>query len=450
MNISRQNIDELNATLTLQLGKDDYEERVLKVLKDYRRKAKIPGFRPGNVPFSLINKMYRKAVLADEINKLVGEKLNEYLKSENISALGDPLPNESENKPIDWDNDTDFKFVFDLGLSPEFELKISKKDKIKVYEIEVEEKMVNNYIDSYTRRYGKYTDSDIVVENELLKGDLAQVDAEGNVVDEGIKAENTSIYLELAKDENEKKAFQGAKVGDVIKFDIKKAFPNDTELANLLKIEKEKVAEIKSTFQFTIKSIMRFEKAELNQDLFNKIYGNDIVKSEEEFKNKITEELATTLKRDSDYKFLIDSREYFLKKLNLKLPAAFLKRWIKFANENKITDEQIEKEFPQFEENMKWQIFKNKIIKQNNFEVKEDKVIEYSKEVTRNQFKQYGINNVPDEQISSYSVNLLKNESEVRKMIDKLLEDMVIDYIRENVTTDINPISSEGFGKLFN
>jgi trigger factor len=450
MNISRQNIDELNATLTLQLGKDDYEERVLKVLKDYRRKAKIPGFRPGNVPFSLINKMYRKAVLADEINKLVGEKLNEYLKAENISALGDPLPNESENKPIDWDNDTDFKFVFDLGLSPEFELKISKKDKIKVYEIEVEEKMVSNYIDSYTRRYGKYTDSDIVVENELLKGDLAQVDPEGNIVDDGIKAENTSIYLELAKDENEKKAFQGAKVGDVIKFDIKKAFPNDTELANLLKIEKEKVAEIKSTFQFTVKSIMRFEKAELSQDLFNKIYGNDIVKSEEEFKNKITEELAITLKRDSDYKFLIDSREYFLKKLNLKLPGKFLKRWIKFANENKINDEQIEKEFPQFEENMKWQIFKNKIIKENNFEVKEDKVVEYSKEVTRNQFKQYGINNVPDEQISSYSVNLLKNEGEVRKMIDKLLEDQVMDYVRENVTADINPISSEEFGKLFN
>jgi trigger factor len=418
-------------------------------LKDYRRKAKIPGFRPGNVPPSLINKMYGKGVLAEEINKLVGEKLNEYIKSENIDVLGDPLPNEVENKPIDWDNDTNFKFVFDLGLSPVFELKISKKDKVKAYEIQIEEKMVNNYMDSYTRRYGKYADSEIVIENELLKGDLAQVDKEGNLVADGIKSENTSIYLELAKDESEKKAFQGAKVNDIVKFDIKKAFPNDTELANLLKIDKEKVAEISTTFQFTIKSIMHFEKAELNQDLFNKIYGIDVVKSEEEFRNKITEELMATLKRDSDYKFLLDSREYFLKKLNLKLPVEFLKRWIKFANENKISDEQIEKEFPQFEENMKWQLLKNKIIKENNFEVKEDKVVEYSKEVTRNQFKQYGINNVPDEQINAYSVNLLKNESEVRKMIDKLLEDQVMEYIRENVTADTKPISSEEFAKLF-
>jgi trigger factor len=194
---------------------------------------------------------------------------------------------------------------------------------------------------------------------------------------------------------------------------------------------------------------MKFEKAELNQELFDKIYGNDIVKSEEEFRNKINDELVIALKKDTDYKFTIDSREYFLKKFDLKLPVEFLKRWIKFANEGKTSDEQIEKEFPHFEENMKWQLVKNKIIKENKFEVKEDKVVEYSKEVTRNQFKQYGINNVPDEQINAYSVNLLKNESEVRKMVDKLLEDQVIEYIRENVTCDVKSISSEEFGKLF-
>ncbi len=449
MNITKQNIDELNAKLSLQLGKDDYEERVSKVLKDYRRKAKIPGFRPGNVPFSLINKMYRKAVLVDEINKLVGEKLNEYLKSENISVLGDPLPNESENKTIDWDNDIDFKFVFDIGLSPEFELKISKKDKIKTYEIQIEDKMIDNYVNSYTKRYGRYAESEIVSENELIKGDLAQVDLEGNIVENGIKSENTSIYLELAKDENEKKTFKGTKVGDIVKFDIKKAFPNDTELANILKIDKEKVAEIQSTFQFTIKSILRFEKAEMNQELFNKIYGNDVVTSDEQFRNKITEEIKDALKKETEYKFLLDAKAYYLKKFNLKLPVDFLKRWIKFANEGKLTEEQIEKEYPQFEENMKWQLIKNKIAKENNFEVKEDKVVEYSKEVTRNQFKQYGINNVPDEQINAYSVNLLKNEGEVRKMIDKLLEDQVLEYIKENVTADIKSISSEEFGKLF-
>jgi trigger factor len=449
MNITRKDVDEFNATLTLEFGKNDYEERVQKVLKDYRRKAKIPGFRPGNVPFSLINKMYRKAVLVDEINKLTGEKLNEYLKNENINALGDPMPNESENKPIDWDNDVDFKLVFDIGLSPEFELKVSKKDKIKEYEIQLEDKMMDNYIDSYTRRYGKYIDTDVVAENELIKGDLTQIDNEGRMLENGIHSENTSVYLELAKDENEKKAFQGAKIGAVVKFDIKKAFPNETELAGLLKIDKEKVAELSPAFQFTIKSILRFEKAELNPELFNKIYGNDSIKTEEEFRNKINDELTIALKRDTDYKFMIDAKEYFLKKFNLKLPVAFLKRWIKYANEGKTTDEQIEKEFPQFEENMKWQLIKNKIIRENKFEVKEDAIIEYSKEVTRNQFRQYGINNVPDEQINAYSVNLLKNENEVRKMVDKLMEDQVMAYIRENVTPEIKPISSEEFGKLF-
>ena len=206
MNISRQNIDELNATLTLKVGKEDYSERVNKVLGDYRKKANMPGFRPGKVPASLISKMYGKAVLADEINKLVGEKINEYLKAEDIHSLGDPMPNETQNKSVDWENDTDFEFVFDLGLAPELDVKLTKKDKITSYDITLEDTMIENYINSYTRRYGKFMDADVVEENEMLKGDFAEVDAAGNIVENGITSQDISVYLEIAKDENEKKA----------------------------------------------------------------------------------------------------------------------------------------------------------------------------------------------------------------------------------------------------
>jgi trigger factor len=450
MNITRQNIDDLNAVLKLQLEKNDYEERVSKILKDYRKKANIPGFRPGNVPISLIKKMYYKPVLVEEINKIVGEKITAYLKDENISALGDPLPNETENKPVDWENDTEFEFVFDLGLAPSFDLNISKKDKIKVYDINLEDKMIDNYIDNYTRRFGRYVDTDVIQDNELVKGDIAECDAKGIPVNEGIKAEESTIYLEIIKDENEKKAFVGKKLGDIVVFDLKKAFPNNTEIASILKVDKDKVEAAGSFYQFTVKSVMRFEKAEANQELFDKVYGADVIKTEEDFRKKISDEISSALKSESNYKFLIDTRDYFLKKYDLKLPDAFLKRWLKFMNEGKLTDEQIEKEYPLFEENMKWQLIKNKVVKEANIEVKEDQVVEYAKEVTRNQFKQYGLNNVPDEQIDSYSVNLLKKEADVRKMVDKLLEDKVLEYIKENITEDVKPISSEDFGKLFN
>jgi trigger factor len=449
MNITKQNIDGLNATIKLQLVKEDYEEKVTKVLNDYRKKANIPGFRPGKVPFSMITKMYRKPVLVDEINKLVSEKLNEYLKNENIHVMGDPLPSNTENKTFDFDNDSDFEFVFDIGLAPEFEVKISEKDKITEYEIQLEDSMIENYLENYSKRFGKFIETDVVVENELVKGDLSQTDNEGQVVEGGISIENTSIYLEMIKDAEEKKLFAGTKVGDTVKFDIKKLYPTDTELAGILKIEKEKVAEINPKFQCMIKGISRFEKAELNQELFDKVYGENVVTSNEEFNKKIAEDISSSLKKDSEYKFGIDARKYFMDKLKLQLPSEFLKRWLAAINEGKITTEQIEKEFPHFEEDMKWQLIKNKIEKDNHIEVNQDEVVEFAKVVTRNQFRQYGINNVSDEHIASYSVNLLKKEEEVRKMKERLLEDKIIAFIREKVSVKSKQVTNEEFGKLF-
>jgi trigger factor len=449
MNISKQNIDELNATLTMKFGKEDYEERVNKVLKDYRKKANIPGFRPGNVPMGLINKMYRKPVLAEEINKMVSEKINEYIKTENLHVLGDPLPNETQNKTLDFDNDTDFEFVFDLGLAPKLDFEWTKKDKVTAYEIKLEDAMINSYVESYTRRFGKFMDTDTVVDNEMVKGDLVQVDEMGNIVEGGIVSNDVTVYLEIAKDENEKKSFKGAKAGSVVKFDIKKAFPNDFEIANLLKIEKEKVAETSQHFQMTIKSVSKFEASAINSELFDKVYGEGVVTTEEEFHNKIKEELRSQLGKDEDYKFGLDAKAMMLKKMNLTLPTAFLKRWITFMNEGKFTPEQIEKEFPIFEEDMKWQLIKNKIAKDNNLEVKEEEVVEQAKEVTRMQFRQYGINNMPEEHVTSYAMSILKKEEDVRKMVEQLLEKKVFGIIKQNATVEVKEISNEDFGKMF-
>ena len=448
MNISRQNIDKLNATLTIQFAKPDYEERVNKVLKDYRRKANIPGFRPGNVPIGLINKMYGKAVLAEELNKLVSESVNNYIKNENLNIIGDPLPNEN-SKTLDLDNNSEFEFSFDIGLAPEFDAKLTNKDKITAYQVKTDDTMVQNYIDSYAKRYGRFTEIDVVTGNEMLKGKLAEIDANGNLVEGGHEVDEVSLYLDIAKDEDEKKAFINAKKGDTVKFDIKKAFPNDFEISNLLKIEKDKVAEAASKFQLTIAVISKFENAAIDTELFDKVYGEGLVTTEEEFKTKVIDELREQLAKDEDYKFTLDARSFMLKKNDLKLPSEFLKRWITFMNEGRMTAEQIEKEFGAFEEDMKWQLIKNKIAKAINLEIKEDEVLEQAKETIRTQFRQYGINNLPDEQMNMYAVNMLKKEADVRKIVEKLTEDKVVAHIKENAGIDVKEVTSEEFAKLF-
>jgi trigger factor len=450
MNITKTNTDNLNATLTIKLGKDDYESRVAKVLEDYRKKASIKGFRPGKVPASLISKMYRKAVLVDEINKTISESLNNYIKEEKINILGDPMPSESKNKAIDWDNDEEFEFAFDLGLAPEFALEVGSKDKIASYQIKVDDKLIETYTDSYTRRFGKFIEVDAVADNEMIKGELKQVDNKGNAIEGGVLVENASILLELSKDEKEKKAFKGAKVGETVKFDVKKLFPNDAELTSLLKISKEELDGIEGHFSMSIAAISRFDKAELNKELFDSVFGVESnITTEQEFKDKIVEDIKLNLKRETDFRFTIDVKEYLLKKVNIALPAEFLKRWLTYVNEGKFTAEQIEAEFPLFENDMKWQLVKSKIVKDNSIEVKEEEIVEVAKANARMQFAQYGINNMPEEQIDAFAVNMLKREGEARRMIEKAMEDKVISYVRDNVTINSKEVTTEEFNKLF-
>ena len=449
MNITKELKDSLNAVVKVRINKDDYEPRVKKVLTDYQKKARIDGFRPGKVPGGLIQKMYGKSAMVEEINKLLSENLMKYIQDEKLHILGDPLPSEKEQKEIDWENSSEFEFAFDLGLSPEFEVKLSKKDKLVSYNIVPNDKIIDTYSDNYARRYGAFKTCDTIADGkEMLKGSFVEMSAEGTVKDDGIVVPESTIYLEFMKDEDIKKQFMGLKDGDTITFNLAKAYPNNVELATILHKKKEEIGTIDSDFQFTIVAVSKFEKAEINQDLFDKIYGEGNVTSNDEFRTKISAEIQVNLSRESDYKFRIDAKELILNKTSFVLPVEFLKRWIFTSNEGKFTMEQIDQDFIKFEKDLKWQLIQNKIVTEQDLKISDAEILDFAKEQTRMQFEQYGLFNVPDENIVSYAQESLKREEDRRRMFERKYEDKVLEYVRTAITCDAKDVSSEEFDKL--
>lgn len=449
MNITKELKDNLNAVLKIKINKDDYEPKVKKVLGDYQKKARVDGFRPGKVPAGLIQKMYGKSVMAEEVQKLLSENIMKYIHDEHIHILGEPLPSEKEQKSIDWENATEFEFAFDLGLSPEFELKLSKKDKLDSYNIIPNDKIIDTYADNYARRYGAFKTWDAIEDGkEMLKGSFVELSDEGTVKDGGITVAESTIYLEFMKAEDIKKQFMGLKQGDTISFNLAKAYPNNVELATILHKKKEEVGSITSDFQFTIATISKFEKAEINQELFNKIYGEGVVNSEEEFRSKISAEIQTNLSRESEYKFRMDAKEMILSKVDFTLPVEFLKRWIFTSNEGKLTMEQIDHDFVSIEKDLKWQLVQNKIVKENDLKISDEEILEFAKEQTRVQFEQYGLFNVPEEHILNYAQESLKREEDRRRMFERKFDDKVLEFVRETISTQPKDVTSEEFDKL--
>lgn len=448
MNITRENIDDLNAVLKVEISKPDYEEKVETVLKDYRKKANIKGFRPGMVPIGLVRKMYGKAVQVDEINKLVTESIQKYLSDEKIEILGDPLPKPEENEKINFDTQEDFKFTFELGLTPPVELKLSKKNKVNFHEIIIDEKMRNDYLSNYTRRYGELRQAESIEDKDVVKGRIEAVDGDGNPFPEGPLVEDTSMGIDIIKDEDVKKQFIGKTVNDTVDFDIKKAFPNDSEVAGILRKKKEEVENISGNFRFTIGEISRFHPAEVGKELFDKIYGEGIVNSEEEFMKKLEEEIALNLKRESDYKLMIDIKALALEKTEFSLPEEFLKKWLLRVNEN-TTSEQIESEFDNFKKDLKWQLIRNKIARENEVKISEEELIKEAENITRYQFQQYGLFYVTDEQLNNYAKETLKREDDAKRIADKILEEKIIVILKEMLKIENKSISVEDFNKLF-
>lgn len=450
MNITRENNDELNAVIKLTIAKEDYEPKVAEVLKSYQKKANMPGFRPGKVPAGLVKKMYGKAVMADEINKLVSENLSNYLTENKLNILGEPLPSEQQ-QTIDFDTQDSFEFAFDIALAPEVEVKLTKREKLNYYKIAVSDDMVEGQIRNLTGRFGKNETVEAVTDKSLAKGSVVQIDKSGNVVEGGISAEDTVMSLAIVKDEKEKKKLLGKKVGETVDFDLKKAFPNDTEISYILKISKEEAAAVKGAFRFTIQEITEFIDPELTQELFDQLFGAGVVQSEEEMKAKVKEDLARNFEMESEYKFSVDAREKLVSKLDVKLPEDFLKRWLKATDrgEEKMTDEQIENDLPKFLEDLKWQLIKNEVVRANELKVEQEDVVNYAKKSARMQFMQYGLTNLPDEHIEGYAMDMLKNEDQGRRMAEAAVSEKVMAFIKEAVKVEEKEVSREEFNKMF-
>ena len=448
MNITRENIDNLNAILTVSVEKNDYEASVNEVLKNYRKKANMPGFRPGMVPAGLIKKMYGKAALADEVNKVISKGLNEYIQAENLNILGEPLPNEEKQPMINWDTQTDYSFVYDIGMAPEIKVTLDKKTVMPYYSIVANEDMVNKQLDAYAGRLGENKVVETVEDKDTVRGNFVQLSEDGTELEGGISAEKVVIAVDLMKDEEVKASFMGKKAGDVLVFDPVKTYENKHEVGHMLNISHEEAETLSGNFSFSIIEVLRFEKAELNQELFTQTYGDESgITTVEEFKAKIKSELEDNFVYSSDYKFALDSHEALVKEIQFDLPEAFLKRWIKVTNE-KMTDEQIESDFDSFMLDLKWQLIKDRIVKDNELKITEEDVRTLAKEMALMQFRQYGLNNVSDEHLENYANHMLKNEDERRKLVTKKQEDVIVATIKEKVTLQLKETSFEEFNKM--
>lgn len=448
MNITRENSSNVNAAIKILIEKADYEKPVEDTLKDYRRKASIPGFRPGRVPAGLIKKRFGKAILIEEVNKLLSQNLSKYMIDEKLHILGEPLPNIEQQSAIDWDNDENFEFTFDIALAPEIDVNLDKKTKLTYYKIKVSDEMVDQQMERIETQMGQNVESDEVKEKGLVRGDFIELDENGEGVENGIQPKGVLLSVDLIKDEDIKKEFIGKKKGDEIKFDPIKAYNNRHEVGHMLNISHEQAETLNSTFSFSITEVLEFQKAELNEELYKKIYGEDtIIKSENDLRAKIKEEIAENLVYSSEHKFTLDTRDTLVENIEMELPSEFLKRWLKEANKN-LTDEQIENDFDGFLNDLRWQLIKDNIIKKNELKAEQEEASDFAKQLARAQYSQYGIYDVPDEQLENYSKMILDKPEEKEKIYSKLLEDKVIGVVKDQVSVEEKEVEQKEFNEI--
>ncbi len=448
MNITRENIDNVNAVINIAIDKADYEKQVADVLKDYRQKASIPGFRPGKAPKGLIQKRFGTAVLVEEVNKLLSHNLSKFLVDEKLPILGEPLPNEEKQAPINWETDENFTFTFDVALAPEVNVSLDKDSKLKYYKIAVSDEMVQQQEEMAANQLGENVPAEEANETSSVRGNFVQIDAEGNDVEGGIAPEGVILAVDRIKDEEIKKSFVGCKKDDIIIFDPVKAFDNRHEVGHMLNIKHEEADELNSEFKFTVTEVLQFQKAELNEELFKKLYGEETeVKTIEDFRARIKEEIARSLVSSSEYKFAIDTRDSLVEQANLELPEAFLKRWLKEVNKE-LTEEQIDQDFDGFMKDLQWQLIKDSIAKEAEVKVTPEEAEDFARNIALAQYQQYGIYDVPEEQLESFAKMMLEKPEENERIYKKLHEDKVIAIVKEKVTVVEEEISQEEFTKM--
>jgi trigger factor len=448
MKITFENPDKINGLLTITVEKEDYQEKVEKTLKNYRKRAQVPGFRPGMVPMGMVKKQYGTAAKVDEINRLLGDKLMEYIRENNIQMLGEPLPSEKQ-VPQDLEQDGPFTFVFDIAVAPEFTAELSGNDKIDYYAIKVDDKLIDDQVQMFASQAGEFVKTDTFSGNDTLTGDLRELDADGNTKEGGITTDSGMIMPAYIKVEDQKKLFDGCKPGDIITFNPKKAYPdNDAEIAALLKVDKEQVKDLTADFSYQVTEIRHFQPAEVNQSLFDKVFGEGTVSSEKEFRQKIADSIQVQLSQNSDYKFLFDLRDYVEKKVgDLQFPEALLKRVMINNNKDKGAD-YVEKNFEGSIRQLKWHLIKEQLVAANEIKVEDADLKNIAMVAVRQQFAQYGMSNVPDDVLENYAEEQLKKRENLDNYVDRAVDQKLVEKLKTVVKLNKKSVTLEEFNKM--
>ena len=440
--------DKINGVLTMTVEPADYQEKVEKTLKDYRKKAQVPGFRPGMVPMGMIKKQYGTAVKVDEVNRLLGEKLYEYVRENKIQMLGEPLPSEKQ-QPQNFEKDEELTFVFDIAVAPEFKVALSGKDKVAYYTITVDDKLIDQQVQMYASQGGEFVKAEVFSGNDTITGDLRQLDDKGNTLEGGITTEGGMIMPAYIKEDKQKKLFDGCKPGDIITFNPKKAYPdNDAEVAALLKVKKEEIADVNSDFSFQVTEIRHFQPAEVDQKLFDRVFGEGTVTSEKAFREKIGEQLKAQFVGSSDYKFMQDVRAHLEKKVGkLEFPEALLKRVMLQNNKDKGADF-VEKNFDGSIKELAWHLIKEQIVAAQEIKVEDDDVKRVAMEAVRAQFAQYGMANVPDDVLENYAEEQLKKRENIDGFVDRAVDLKLTEKLKTVVKLDEKSVTLDEFNKM--
>ena len=440
--------DKINGLLTMTIEPADYQEKVEKTLKDYRKKAQVPGFRPGMVPMGMIKKQYGTAVKVDEVNRLMGEKLYEYVRENKIQMLGEPLPSDKQ-QPQDFEKDGEMTFVFDIAVAPEFTVALSGKDKVAYYTINVDDKLIDQQVQMYASQGGEFVKAEVFSGNDTITGDLRQLDEKGNTLEGGITTESGMIMPAYIKEDKQKKLFDGCKPGDIITFNPKKAYPdNDAEVAALLKVKKEEIADMNSDFSFQVTEIRHFQPAEVNQALFDRVFGEGTVSDEKSFREKIAEQLKAQFAGSSDYKFLQDVRAHVEKKVGkLEFPETLLKRVMLQNNKDKGAD-YVEQNFEGSIKELAWHLMKEQIVAAQEIKIEDEDVKRVAKEAVRAQFAQYGMSNVPDDVLENYAEEQLKKRENIDNFVDRAVDLKLTEKLKTVVKLDEKSVTLDEFNKM--
>ncbi|MCX3263273.1 trigger factor [Pedobacter agri] len=446
MNITQEKTGNLNAVVKIKIAPADYSAKVEKAIKDQAKKAQLPGFRKGMVPAAHIKKMYGKSILVEEVNNLLNDTLSNYITEQKLEILGQPLPQMDDAREFKWDNTDEFEFDYELGLAPAFDVNISPKDKFTQYVVKADQETLESRIKNIRRSYGKMTNPEVAAEGDVLYAELVQLGTDGSVFEGGI-SNTATIRLDLIKDKKVLKSLVGLKKDDVVTVDIQTVFEDTAAIAKALNISEEDAADLKSNFQLTVKNVNRLEESDLNQEFFDKLFGEGTVTDEAGFRTKIQEEVESMFTQDAERKLSNDIYEALLEKHSFDLPDEFLRRWLKATNE-KLTDEELAEGYDDFAKNLKWTLIENKIIKDNSIEIKYEDVVAAAKAKLDAQFRMYSPSPLPEDQLAQYAVQFLQDKENANRTFEEVKAAKTFEQIKTIVTLDQKDIDYDKFVEL--